>query len=406
MADIPEGVPWGVVVARFGAFASDGPDAGRVPDERLLSGTVTLTPSVEWVQFPGIAKAGRYHVDTLVCPVIDGLMYPPETTEPPEQDGVPAIATAQPNGVPQYVQWTATFNLDGVDTQPAPVLFNVPGDGGEVDLAAQVGAEELVPYVTVVSTEDRERAEAASADAMQWMMMSQTSANSASVARDEAVDARSGAETARDQAVAARDEAVPAATTATSARDTAVQARDAAEAAAAQTTAQIATKAGSPVGDTTLGQLPVGSLVVDSAATLGASLWQKVAAGSTAAAWRVVQGDTGWRDVTSLITTRTAGTAHLARRAGIILIRFTDFASSVTSGNPDLLLLPAGFRPKLANPAFYFGVSATVGQMIRSVIQSSGQLRFYGWTSGIALNGTATFDAQDDWPTTLPGTPA
>ena len=53
MPDVPAQVAYGQVVGRFVSMLADGVDAGNVPDERPLTGNVTLLPSVLLVRWPG-----------------------------------------------------------------------------------------------------------------------------------------------------------------------------------------------------------------------------------------------------------------------------------------------------------------------------------------------------------------
>lgn len=170
MADIPVGIPWGVVVGNLGGIISDTSDEGRVPNVEELTGTATLRPvtadetgtttfPLEWIQFP---EHGIYRLRTLVCPIIAGKLYPPDTTAGtlPAEHGVPVIATFQPAGIPTVVQWEVTFNLDGTDTQPYSRLISVPADG-VVDLAGQLGESPQPGVVAVTTTEATTRAVAA-----------------------------------------------------------------------------------------------------------------------------------------------------------------------------------------------------------------------------------------------------
>ncbi|MDN3309543.1 hypothetical protein QWJ90_01225 [Microbacterium oryzae] len=163
MADIPESLDWGIVKGRIGKIITDTVDEGRAPNVADLTVTVTLVPSQRWIRVLG-EDGGIFYLDDVVCPVVDGLLVDPETNEP----GVSVIAYAQPNAVPNFVQWTATIDAEGVKADLDPVTFNVAGGGVTTNLEEQFGAEGELPYALVVSTEERELAEAAAAKSKQY----------------------------------------------------------------------------------------------------------------------------------------------------------------------------------------------------------------------------------------------
>ena len=196
MAAVPSEVNYGRIRANFVAFIAD--DNGNVLEEVPLEGNVILTPTVGVLRFPSTSPPRTAVIQTLQCPVIGGILYPPGTPLGgpfPSQTGVAAVASDQPAGLPTTVQWTASFSLENTSAQPNPVTFEVPS-GGVVDLTTVMPATPEPGIVVVVSTETAERAEAAATAA----------ANSAGSAFDDAAiaqGARLGAETARDQAVTA-----------------------------------------------------------------------------------------------------------------------------------------------------------------------------------------------------------
>ena len=349
MPDIPEGAAWGTVVARFGAIASDSPDSGRAPDVRPLSGTVTLTPTVEWIQLAGIAEPGRYHLDTLVCPVIDGVLYPPGVDD---EAGVPVLASNQPAGIPATVQWEASFQLEGVDTQPAPVLFDVP-DGGTVDLAMQVGAEPDVPTVVVVSTEGVAQAQAAAQAAQQ---------------------ARTQAQTARTQAVAARDVAVTSSGEAVTAAGQALAAQSAAELARDQAV----TAANPPKSGTTTERL--------AAPVVNDQLWwdtdQRVMWMRVGGSWQAVTPtDSGWTGVT--LEAGLTGTFRAKLLAGVVYV--DGFITGTFSPGVVTTVgtLPSGMRPIAGEGAIriYSGATERTGSAMMNA------------TGTITIRNSSTGDA-------------
>lgn len=159
MADVPAEVAYGEVVGHFVRFIADTADVGNVPDEILMTGKITLTPLTPVIQFASTTPPRLAVIDPQTCFVQDGDLYPPDKNSP----GVFVVATDQPDGVPNTVQWRARFQFDNVTVQPADVIFNVPA-GGVVDLSAAVAIPPIPPTSVVVSTES-EAAAAASAQA-------------------------------------------------------------------------------------------------------------------------------------------------------------------------------------------------------------------------------------------------
>ena len=212
MAAVPSEVNYGRIRANFVAFIAD--DNGNVLEEVPLEGNVILTPTVGVLRFPSTSPPRTAVIQTLQCPVIGGILYPPGTPLGgpfPSQTGVAAVASDQPAGLPTTVQWTASFSLENTSAQPNPVTFEVPS-GGVVDLTTVMPATPEPGIVVVVSTESRDRAEDAAAAA----------ASSAGSAFDDAAiaqGARLGAEAARDAAASSATAAQAAAAQDTGWRD-------------------------------------------------------------------------------------------------------------------------------------------------------------------------------------------
>lgn len=164
----------------------------------------------------------------------------------------------------------------------------------------------------------------------------------------------------------------------------------------------------------------VGSIYIDKAITNGASSWiKKSGTGNTG--WQVLEGDTGWRDIsTSLKTgfTNTGGGYVRVRRIGAsVFYEFRIGATSVIAGTPrsssaGILSMPTGFL----YPHDFGSISGAAkrtssgdfGQFTRSgtginmwLFNSPGN-----WTTGEVVTGSLNFAASDDWPSTLPGVSA
>ena len=212
-ANVPEGIVWGRVTAYVTAFVADGgtelPDG--TPDAVPLEGSITLTPTVGVMVFPTLTPPQQAVIQSLECPVIGGMLYAPGTTPENVGDrdpGVILVASEQPLGLPDRVQYKVTWGLKGARVSPPPVTIDVPSQA-TVDLATVLPATPTPGTVIVVSVVDRERAEDAAAAA----------ANSAGSAFDDAAiaqGARLGAEAARDAAAGSASNAASSATAAAS----------------------------------------------------------------------------------------------------------------------------------------------------------------------------------------------
>ena len=203
MAAVPSEVNYGRIRANFVAFIAD--DNGNVLEEVPLEGNVILTPTVGVLRFPSTSPPRTAVIQTLQCPVIGGILYPPGTPLGgpfPSQTGVAAVASDQPAGLPTTVQWTASFSLENTSAQPNPVTFEVPS-GGVVDLTTVMPATPEPGIVVVVSTESRDRAEGAAATATQRASAAASSATAAATSASEAASSATAAQIARDQAVTA-----------------------------------------------------------------------------------------------------------------------------------------------------------------------------------------------------------
>ena len=201
MAAVPSEVNYGRIRANFVAFIAD--DNGNVLEEVPLEGNVILTPTVGVLRFPSTSPPRTAVIQTLQCPVIGGILYPPGTPLGgpfPSQTGVAAVASDQPAGLPTTVQWTASFSLENTSAQPNPVTFEVPS-GGVVDLTTVMPATPEPGIVVVVSTESRDRAEAAAAAATQ---KATAAASSATAAATSATNAATSASAAASSATAAQ----------------------------------------------------------------------------------------------------------------------------------------------------------------------------------------------------------
>lgn len=134
--------PASVALAGAVSVASGGPAFGRVvatisrlvgQDGHLVgltSGWVTLEALTASVRVAGSLVVA----DRIRCRITAGALHGPDGAV-----GVTVLATDQPGASPALVQYRATWDLDGVRSQPPAAIFEVP-TGGTVDLAIVVPA--------------------------------------------------------------------------------------------------------------------------------------------------------------------------------------------------------------------------------------------------------------------------
>ena len=158
---------------------------------------------------------------------------------------------------------------------------------------------------------------------------------------------------------------------------------------------------GSPEGKVAA---PVGSIYTDTAATNGAIRWIK-ASGTGSAGWKVEYGDTGWRDITSLISEVASGTVRVMRNNGISYISFSSTVFSTTSSGLNISrMIPSGFR--IDDTGFtYFPFAQDVSPQPTTLrIDRFGHVYLYN-VKDTTVSGLFSWPAST-WPTSLPGTPA
>lgn len=161
---------------------------------------------------------------------------------------------------------------------------------------------------------------------------------------------------------------------------------------------------------------PVGSIYIDTAITNGASSWiKKSGTGNTG--WQVLEGDTGWRDVTSSLINGWTASSVLIRRTGSDVSLRVDALSASGMTAIGFLASITGFNvssfasPLSANSERQFLTTATnpaaVWRATNSTSGSTNQWQIQGATTGLAtLYGTINFSTNDAWPSTLPGVSA
>ena len=160
---------------------------------------------------------------------------------------------------------------------------------------------------------------------------------------------------------------------------------------------------GSPEGKVTAS---VGSIYTDTAATNGAIRWIKTR-GTGSTGWRVEYGDTGWRNISSLMVNDWGGSVYVRRINASVELRAEGLTRSETSHT--IMTLPAGFLP---DPAAGYGFRFTLHQADPTASQTRFRILSNILTTVNSSTvpgpyyGTAVWTISELWPATLPGTPA
>ena len=159
--------------------------------------------------------------------------------------------------------------------------------------------------------------------------------------------------------------------------------------------------AGSPEGKFTA---PVGSTYTDTAATNGAIRWIKTS-GTGATGWRVEYGDTGWRDVTSLLLNGWNATRVRIRRQNNTVMLSTLGLTAANATSSMFISLPNTFHI----PKTFVGIM-TPNRLQTAYWNASQGLslwNFDNWEVNEYADSTSTWTVETSrgWPTTLPGSP-
>ena len=151
---------------------------------------------------------------------------------------------------------------------------------------------------------------------------------------------------------------------------------------------------------------PVGSIYIDTAVTNGASSWiKKSGAGNTG--WSVLEGDTGWRNITSSLTNGWTASVVRVRRIGSLVVWGLEALNASAMTNIAFLTPSAGFQPSglNGNPDRQFLTTAANPAAVWRVTLNTTGFAVQGAPNSLQLTyGTLNSSTIDDWPSTLPGT--
>ena len=146
---------------------------------------------------------------------------------------------------------------------------------------------------------------------------------------------------------------------------------------------------------------PVGTRYVDTLATSGAIEWIK-ATGAGNTGWRVSTGDTGERNIASLLINGYTGSFQVSRVGSIVFLSAIDIDATTGSGNV-IATLPIGLRSRHA--VNYTGHRVGSSAILRFAVETGGSVLMVSSTT-VNNRSHVSYVTNDPWPTTLPGTPA
>jgi len=151
---------------------------------------------------------------------------------------------------------------------------------------------------------------------------------------------------------------------------------------------------------------PVGSMYTDTDATNGAIRWIK-ATGNGNTGWKVEYGDTGWREIESVLLNGFTATSVKIRRFGD-QVSITLFAlDGSSSTGTTLYTLPTGFASDSRIRQTWMGRSSSDQTPNSAITYFSNTISLATSATSITSGrGTIDYLTTDTWPATLPGTAA
>ncbi len=136
---------------------------------------------------------------------------------------------------------------------------------------------------------------------------------------------------------------------------------------------------------------------------------------SVNARWQMTFGDTGWRDVTSLIasaylTDRPDTKLHVRRVGSTVEWNTADVntnGAKALTGVQTMCTIPAGFGTHASNDLWARAVMMNIDTPILtawSALNSTNSIRTHNTPAGVRLYGNLSYQTTAAWPTSLPGT--
>lgn len=403
-----ENAKWCKIVGNLSSIVADGPalDEDDYPDVLNLSGIATFSPMVDRTAL--IADEGAspeldrsYGVADVQVQIIDGQLM---------HRGKPFVyLLAIADGIAKPLAWRVSFSTlvdsDGNRYAPGAFTFIATPDAvlSLTRVAPIVGfdAESSDKWAVVLKASQdalsaASRSEAAALAAEESASEAAADADAAAASRQAAEKAAGDAQTAKSGSDTSRQAADQAAS---SAQGYASQAQSSAtDAANSAALVKTYSGTGAPEGKVTAG---VGALYVDSVATCGAVTWRKMS-GTGNTGWRVENGDTGWRDVTSLLSPAPTSGALRVRRWNDTL--WVQASWLLAPRGTYSLTLPHEWGTPVNSGGNFSNSVGTIIADCRFVY--TGVLTIKKNDDG-SVDSVARFIPKDAvWPAILPGTPA
>lgn len=153
---------------------------------------------------------------------------------------------------------------------------------------------------------------------------------------------------------------------------------------------------------------PVGSIYIDKSVTNGASSWiKKSGTGNTG--WKILEGDTGQRDITANLVNGWTATKIFVRRVNNEVYLQVEGLNAAAMTNTIFTALSSGFRgysnSYVSRMMLHTGAGPVAAWRVN--IEASGGVYVGNSTTATpVLYGLAPFPTLDDWPSSLPGTAA
>jgi hypothetical protein len=143
--NIPAPLAYGTVTGRFISVLADSGDTGDEPDVVYLNGTVTISPLAKVYRITdSFGVTSMVVSQDIVASVVNGQLLSPDG-----RTALTLLASNSPGMSPAPLQYSAKFSLNGVNTQPPQVTFNVPIND-TVDLSSGISLPSVPPVQTIV----------------------------------------------------------------------------------------------------------------------------------------------------------------------------------------------------------------------------------------------------------------
>ena len=396
MTDMPDGTLYGRLTGRVSAFIGDTPaDTNNLPDRVPTGGRVTITPSITHV----IHK-----------PTGDVIFATPDPIDLDDDGHFDAmfVAVDSPDLNPTGWYYTVRIDVPGRAALTAQVQILA---GQTLTLGEAIGAAQPGVATAIVKGDKGDRGDDGHSpvvtmngdqvvvDGVVGPHLTGPAGPASKLKVGTVTTGAPGSQAAATLTGAAPNQVLDLTIPQGPKGDTVPAGPVDPQGSAGQPTAFELRGTGSPYGTVT--PPAVGTYYTDTAGTMGA--WRWIATGTTSASWVVQHGDTGWRDISSLlinewVASTTYGAPCLRRIGSIIYTR-----GGIKNGTSPQALkpIPAGFGttgflivPTFTTDAGFRNLNISSSAVIDAVPGSGENLLGGSWPAG------------GPWPSTLPGTPA